>query len=99
LINFIYILLLFLFFYDIKKKHVQDLMKENKELQEKFNRCISVIREALLVSEESDNDNELLIQSLINENNGLKDMLQINKMNDISNIDLSSAETENKKKN
>jgi len=74
-------------------------MKENKELQEKFNRCISVIREALLVSEESDNDNELLIQSLINENNGLKDMLQINKMNDISNIDLSSAETENKKKN
>ncbi|KAG4106293.1 hypothetical protein H8356DRAFT_1025615 [Neocallimastix lanati (nom. inval.)] len=82
-----------------EKKHVQDLMKENKELQEKFNRCISVIREALLVSEESDNDNELLIQSLINENNGLKDMLQINKMNDISNIDLSSAETENKKKN
>jgi len=62
-------------------------MNENKELQEKLNRCISVMREALSASEENDNDNELLIQSLINENNGLKSILQISQMNDISNYD------------
>jgi len=75
-----------------KKSNVQKLMNENKELQEKLNRCISVMREALSASEEVDNDNELLIQSLINENNGLKSMLQISQMNDISNFDTELVE-------
>jgi len=75
-----------------EKSNVQKLMNENKELQEKLNRCISVMREALAASEEVDNDNELLIQSLINENNGLKSILQISQMNDTSNFDTELVE-------
>ncbi|ORX79810.1 hypothetical protein BCR32DRAFT_294200 [Anaeromyces robustus] len=70
-----------------EKSNVQKLMNENKELQEKLNRSINVMREALSASEESENDNDLLIQSLINENNGLKSMLQISQMNDITNLE------------
>ncbi|ORX51407.1 hypothetical protein BCR36DRAFT_411873 [Piromyces finnis] len=71
-----------------EKSYVQNLLKENKELQEKLDRCIFVMREALSASEENDNDNEFLIQSLINENNGLKNILEINQIYDISNNDV-----------